>query len=477
MRLHQSVALFSSFLVVTLTGCAHAPKVVPIANADARTPHAYYTLPKASFTAETVGDLHSFTAGPLTGDLAKWLKDDKASCTYQRLMNPDDICYWRFKIKRRKPADALAACETDSSFKVAGQVSLELKQPLTVTASSVADETQQYAVDISPQLFEKTRIDLAFSPAGSITAFKAESTNLIAQTIESVAADVAAGFTLTSKQDGAQVRPASVAGKGLQELVNALARKKRERDVAASRPDSAAALAAIDEEIVRLRALAEGTDVTEPFKIKVDYVPSGRDSGNYAEAVGAEKALQDGWGCTDGFELYAALAIKPDESSAKIADAIGAKAFAADGLRYRVPVVAEAALRFTCRKAAADRNGLCAAASGKSVPFGAQLTVPQWGPTIALPRRMGWGAGAIDAKLDPSTAALLSLSTTSEKSFEAAVLNRVYDSYVARQAAAKKDTERANLERERAVLEDQVKICAARQALGQPPGDDCPHGP
>lgn len=492
--------------ILTVVGCAHTPKVTDATAADVSRQKVFYTLPKVAVTATVVAELSTFTPGPLTSELDQWAATEQALCSPADLAKPEHLCFWRLAVKRPSAANAVAACKTTPKSIPPGwwpgQISLTFAQPAVITTRAKPDATEQYAVYLGAPVFEKTALEMTFSPAGGVSSFSATSTNLIAETAESMFLGLAKRMTVSAeeKTDGDEVSTLSIIG--LKELAKQLAAERQRRIAAAARPDSEAAVAAIEAEIAQLRALAEGVVTVKPFEITIEHepcksAPSAQNAktpqicpGRVHEVVDdttiwREKSSDKGdsldsrFPCADPIKLHAVSVMTPDADSLSLANTAQEKSKIGKGLRYRVPVVANGELRVTCSLNGdgdnAKRNGRCGVGTtGYSVEYGTPLIVPQWGYVLSLPRNLGWRAGALKATLDPATGALATVSASNEASLGASLVNQSYQALLARQEAGKKDTERAALERERAVLEEQVKICNARVALGLPPGDGCP---
>lgn len=482
-------ALPLALAVYVVVGCAHAPSVSKASLAKDKHSHAFYSLPKVAFQASIAGEKRTFKAGPATQELIAWEANEGKTCTLAAFMNPDNICYWRLETKKPNTQGAVAVCATDMHYGVPGEASLRFPTPATLTVTAKPDPAEQYAVRLGSQPFEQTEMSMAFSN-GVLSSFTAKSTSLVAETLEKVTGDLVNVFT-----SAAPLGPKSMAPyPRLSALIRQLKDRQDARTRAASLADSAAAVASMDAQIAQLRALAEGVQDMKPFEIKAELEPStrwpppGLACNEKDEMANADKGyftlltqtsdkesgplvhLSARLGCGMKNQLDARLVVYAHACSRNAARTLSNRSKPNDnGLRYRVPTTAAAAVRLICKP---PLTGECVA--GMDVPLSPNVTVPQWGTTLALPRRLGWRAGSLDAKLDASTGALTSINASQQGSLEAALVADAHKDLLARREAASKDSERAALERERAVLEHQVKICEARRTLGLPPGDGCP---
>jgi hypothetical protein len=460
---------------IAIGGCANAPKVVDVNQTDAKHSYAFYSLPKVAFQATVVGEKHSFTPGAITAELTAWRKAEQKKCTYQQLTDPQEICFWRLRSKMPSTDGALASCATDGAYGQRGLALLRIGQAATLTTTSRPDPSQHFAVQLGSQLFEQTEVTLAYSPSGALSSFTAKSTSLVAETLESFLAQSINLSTNTGAPGSITSYP------NLTNLVQKLAQLHDDRKIAASRPDSAGALATIDARIAQLRELAEGSTDIKPLDIKVALDPASQwptqageatcnSNGSLLQASGPVFEIHKGLSCSDDAAFVAQLHLVADACSRSTATAAaGATQEVGEGLRYRFPVTATATIALTC-----EEPWVGACRNMPKLPVAASVVVPQWGPTLTLPRRLGWRSGSLDAKLDPVTGSLASLNATHQGSLEAALLADAYKDRAASKEAGGKDGERIDLERERAVLEHQVKICEARRLLQLPPGEGCP---
>lgn len=486
-RQHLALVVAATLL---LGACATAPRVTPLASAKKNAPVIAYALPKTELGVALVGEKSTFKAGPLTRELEEWLaerKKDGKACTPSQLQNDGEICFWNLRVARRDTEGSAMYCATAPDFGIAGQASLHFDGPPLVTSTVWPDSTQVYAVHLEKPLFQSTELEMKLSPSNTLTSFTAKATNDVAVTIEKGLS----GAFLTR----ARTSPPLVSTQGgLQGLVDRLKALRDERKKAAGLPDSKDALAAIDTEIAATRALAEGISKTVPFKWNLKYEPESAPNcgdGNTAtictiRGTGKSSPVpkSNPLSCANtAAALTAVIEVKSFADSLAIAQGAANHATKADGLRYRQPVEAGVGLRLTCvgsRGSCSDKASGPPDNKAEGVGFAAEgrFMVPQWGPTLALSRNVGWRSGSIAAGIDPNTGALTSASATRQGGLLSSLVNEEFAQYKAAQEAAAKaaqvDGERVGLERERALLEHQVKICEARRLLQLPAGDDCP---
>jgi len=473
---HRAVLIAISLL---LGACATAPRVTPLAKATHNAPVIAYALPKSELGIALVGEMSKFKAGPLTSDLDEWTaerKKDNQACTASELRNEDNICFWNLRVSRRDTEGAAMSCATSPAYGIAGQGSLHFDTPPVITSTTWPDSSQLYAVHLEKPLFQSTELDMKLSASNTLTSFTAKATNDIAATVEKSLSGAVFARALHSSPEVA------THGK-LDWLIGRLKVLRAERRMAASLPDSNNALATIDAEIAATRALAEGTSKTVPFKLNLKFEPlsapgCGDDDAATRCAIpatGSSNPLlkSNPLGCLKkSASLSAIVEVNSFPDSLAVAQAIADHMTKADGLRYRQPVEAGVVVRLTC----VDSGGTCA----PGVAFSAEgrFMIPQWGPTLALSRNVGWRSGSIAAGLDANTGALTSASATRQGGLLSGLVNEEFVQYKAGQESAAKaaqvDRERVSLERERALLEHQVKICEARRQLQLPVSKDCP---
>lgn len=483
----KSLPYFVGALSLILAGCASAPKAVKLENANSSNKNGIvtYMLPKSAYTVSATWEKRTYAPGRLTEDLENWLK--KKSCTKADTLNPKSLCFWDLKQAKTPAGSTVLQCKGETNTVIS---LVRTADPILTTTTSW-DTSQHYAIELARRPFQSSELQVDYSPTGTLGGYTAKSTNLIAETVEKIAISLADRNFNEEVTTAASEQPCD-ASPALCAWVEKLAALEEKRSEVLMGPDPKGASALIDEQIKALRALAEGVERTGPFSIRISLDPPSRDypentpPTTYA-APAEDKTLAKKLRCKEDGLADTSLSLADTSLTFRLqpktveADSIRTvwekNTVTSPALFYRLPLPATPSIAIKCTGAGVIEESRCLADGGFTSGFPA-VVVPQWGPTLALPRTLGWRSGALTAKLDPLTGALTSLSASSQGALEASVLNGLYAADTARraaeQAAAAKDTERATLERERILLEEQVKICAARRALGQPPGDECP---
>lgn len=492
--MNRVTCVATGLLIVGLAGCATAPKAVRVGDVSTKsvTGIVTYMLPKSAFAVSATWERRTYVPGPLTGELLAWEAESKSLCTADKALSPNSICFWRLSRAMTPAASTIFQCDGNDG----AVISLVSTADPVLSISASWDTEQHFAILLAKQAFQASELQVDFSPFGTLGGYSAKSTSLIAETVEKVATEVAGQVLFDpTEPEIASVTDDCANWRSLCALVKRLAALEAGRSQALRGSDPKGASGVIDEQIKALRALAEGTERTGPFSIRIavdpatkasrviaNVTPDGQASAkssatyDYAEDASIAKKLR----CMDGFaEAKLTFRLDAKELEEKAIERVEVRsAVNSPALYYRLPVPASPSLSITCSGARVNEASRCTAESGGFKTGFPTVVVPQWGPTLALPRTLGWRSGALAAKLDPLTGALISLNASSQGALEASVLNGLYAADVARRAAEKadagKDHERAALERERVLLEEQVKICAARRALGQPLGDACP---
>lgn len=474
-------------LTLMLAGCASAPKAVRVGDLDSgnKSSVVTYMLPKSSYTVSTTWEKRTYAPGPLTEELVKWLKGGANNCTAMDAADPESPCYWGFRVARTPAASAILQCDDGKGKSIS--IVRTADPVLTTTASW--DTSQHFAIELAKRPFQSSELQVDYSPMGTLGGYTAKSTNLIAETVEKATTEWLGGrvFKMPNRSLRSTGPTPCEGASGLCDLVGQLADLEEKRQQVLMGPDPKAASALIDEQIKALRALAEGEEWVGPFSIRISLDPQPKDYsvGTPMEVYAApavDTALARKIGCgSDKASATLMFRLEPNPGEVQAIESVAKSTnVRSPALFYRLPLPAKPSIAISCKvvpdiEAAGESR--CAQSGGFKTSF-PEVMVPQWGPTLALPRTLGWRSGALTAKLDPLSGALLSLNSSSQGSLGASILNGLYTADTARraaeQAAAAKDTERAALERERILLEEQVKICAARRALGRPPGDDCP---
>jgi len=499
MRILLIVAFFC-----LMQACAHSPKVIRSFELKEQSNVTCYSLPRADVTVAGTLLQKTFYPGPYTAALEAWLKskdNGASSCRGHEMLDPLHKCYWGFRSNRPPTADALAFCDLATGTESTGlnQRYLYRSEPLIAKTSASPDPHAHFAIDMNPSLFEKLETGITVDVSGVITDFKATSTNLAAETAQALisrAVDVAA-FPM---EDGGHVNRIDE----IQFLVNHLAEAERERLRFFDFPNPAAAVAAIDAKIARLRQLAEGRVDEKPFIVSLDLNPDiARDVVNKQQSNSTEPKNLLGCAaptCENGGDCGSCgicpaisfrTVVTADVDSVRTSETAKSYGLESGSLRYRVPVRASTAVDLRCWNLAIFTDvekktavAPCTASIsgpdtkpiiiGVSIPVQGPVVIPQWGPTLALPRDLGWRSGSISARLDANTGALLTISAKNDDAVAAGLVNDAYKAALAREKAGGVDEERLAIERESAILQNRVKICLARSELGLPPGPECP---
>lgn len=481
----KSLPCLIGVLSLSLVSCASAPKAIKVENVNSSMKKGLvtYMLPKSAYAVSATWEKRTYVPGVLTPDLKAWLLTRDKFCTKADAFDSESLCAWGLGEVMTPAASTVLQCEGDKDT----VISLVRTADPVLTTTTSWDTSQHYAIELARRPFQSSELQVDYSPIGTLGGYTAKSTNLIADAAEKVATELAGdvfldpptGATNVANKQLCNGSPALCAW--AQKL--AALQKKRLEVLMGQDPKGASAL--IDEQIKALRALAEGVERTGPFSIKITLDPPSKNySANtpltaYA-APAEDDALATKLRCSKNLaNAVLTFRLDPNPAEVKAIESVAERSVVSSpALFYRLPLPAIPSITINCSGAGVPDAARCTVASGGFKSDFPTILVPQWGPTLSLPRTLGWRSGALTAKLDPLTGALTSLSASSQGALEASVLNGLYTADTVRraaeQAAAAKDTERATMERERILLEEQVKICAARRTLGQPLGDECP---
>lgn len=488
----RSIRCLVGFLSMALAGCASAPKAVPINDARESNKNGIvtYMLPKMTYSVAATWEKRTYVPGPLTPDLEDWLATNAASCTKTDVFDPESLCAWGLEPALTPASSTALQCQGIKGT----TISLVRSADPVLTSTPTWDTSQHFAIELASHPFQQSELQVEYSPIGTLGGYAAKSTNLIAETVEKVATEALAGVFLDPPTNAtsatAATTPRCKGSPALCAWVLELASLDKERRKVMMGADPKGASALIDDQIKALRALAEGTERTGPFSIRIGLDPPAKeykktvDDSSKVNVPAYDKptvdaALATTLRCAEGLaSATLTFGLKPSQAEAEAVKRVFEKNNVEEpALFYRLPLSATPMIAIKCSGGGISSGSRCAEPDGFTSRF-PPVVVPQWGPTLALPRTLGWRSGALSAKLDPNTGALTTLNVSSQGSLEASVLNGLYSADAARraaeQAAGAEDTERTTLERERILLEEQVRICAARRALGQPPGDECP---
>lgn len=407
-------------------------------------------------------------------------------------------------IAERKAEEAEASGTCDAAVRkmieLSQEVHLTFASALPATTAVNADPMAQFAIDLDPGAFEKLQYELAFAADGALTDFKATSTNTVSKVTAQLLGGLISGAGVEMSSDKSTLLQGL--DKPLQGLVNVMVKEDDRREAAYKLPNPAPMLADIDLKLAALRELAEGRLSEESVPVSMESNPddamikkqstadSPQDRYFVVPREGTSPltaktgALLARMNCADLSKspiptgsVGAPLSLKivgkvaPLESSRTIAQNAGDHGTKEGSLRYRVPVLAAASATLEC---GGMLDALCAKPGGATIPIRGELIVPQWGPTLATPRTFGWAGGSVTAKLDAKTGVLLAITGGSDDSLAGTLINGAWQRELEKKKAEANDGELSALQREQAVLEAKMKICAAQASLGRELSPDCP---
>lgn len=443
-------------LATCLSACATGPKVqqVPRGQGDA-SERVLYALPRAMVVATVPVTFSTFVSTPLTAEIPK-------TCTFAERLDMRDACYWRFRSKDPGADGALLAC-------VQGAASHYLfpGEAPTVVTVPVPDPDRVFAVSLRARGFERLTVGLTLSQGGAPSSLKYEATAPFLDTLKTVIG-AARMLTSTSKAllfatGNQSVSSASVAQTDLQMVVDALATLEQARlNLAKSPGATQASLDAIRDQQSVLRALVEGSvrPVEDKFILLFDpenLEDSERRTARRISMVNAGKG-DPLLPCDPRTTTDWILKLTPQPDALAFAKAnLPSASDKEDGFKYRVPLFTEAVLEIGNPPVSGDPPNLRVAAP---------VVVPQWGWVRSLPRRIGLGAGSLEATLDPATGALTKVGSMADNTAGLDATRAVLGEIERQRADPAPPDVKSELER-------QVAICAARHRLGMPLEGDC----
>lgn len=464
LRLHASLRAAAFAGSLALAACASGPRVEPVqpSSGGDHTERVLYALPRALIAVNVPVTVTTFRATALTAMIG-----ESAECTVQQRLDPSQECYWRFRSQDPGGDGALLSCSEGNVRKY-----LMLADSPAAIAVPVPDPEQIFAVDLVARGFQRLKVDLALSQSGapSKLAFSASSpvteiADLIlsqSQTLEIRALGHGRGVpAFGSATPGSGRSP-------INEVVAKLAALEVAKIALMRQPGAtASSFEQIAREQQRLRAMVEGTVTQESSVARLVFDPGSIRNLNSPiiverPQIGSDAENQVGLDCGSGVVSRGEwkLQLRAQEGSRAYAQANQSSVAApvGSGYRYRVPVWATASLMFD--GCSSDRSK-CAPSYH---PIPGSLAIPQWGPTRALPRRVGIGEGAVESTIDPVTGALVAVGSEGDNG---AALDAIKD------FAQRLEPRPRVAPDELGTLERQVSICTARYQLGQPLEGEC----
>lgn len=200
-----------------------------------------------------------------------------------------------------------------------------------------------------------------------------------------------------------------------------------------------------------------------PAALRAD-ASAGKGASHQGQVGQANQAIQQGAG--DTATAYLTLDLRADGLASLVATERGCTATrngrcaSPQGLYYRVPREAHARVWWT---------------QGSEDLSARDLLIPQLGVTLALPANTGRLSAKQAIRVYPESGALRTLEGETQ-TLSAEQIDRATDTTLRVIEATGTDRELLRLERERAVLEESVRIKEAREKLGEGDGGDRPGG-
>lgn len=486
-------------LLITLAGCAHGPVVTKIEEDNTlkdQNHQVFYALPRTLVHVDMpvgtqklqCGLLHWLGAslpdgplslpGPCPGSVDKTTSHtiDKLrfqngelvageKCSIEETLNPSDVCALRFRRAELSMGNELFSCQDNVNVVLAGDPS--------VTLDTVPDPEHIYAVNLKPGLFEKLQLDLELAAGGAPTRLSSMSSSALANVTQTMLG-AAAGTTVKGNKifslptSGTQPDQVIVAVKAVMGRILAL---EAERQAKLREANGQAAAMALAAEQARLRTLIEGGIHTTEQRLRITFDPPDAES-KFLSVVTTLEGF-DPCGSSPTSAVIARLHLHTDgHTDAWVRRQTPAEGDQGEqGFRYRVPRYANAAIELCLKECPDPRNS---GGTEKQLQAGQQgryqiaraLPINQWGTVRSLPRRLGMGAGAVKAALDPMTGALKLIGTEGAGSMQ--------QPFIAAMTEADKDHELSALQREKTELELRKSICENRKNLGLPIPEYCP---
>lgn len=461
--MNSGVRLLISRLVcvggIALSGCAYTHKVVPVSKAGTGD-YVYYALPRTVVMATALVSVSTVDPAPPCGNLEKYLMP---------------LGLERPKISAGK-------------FMTVHKTSLERR--------SEPDPEERYAVRVSGT--GNSELALELNARGALTKGSSESRDIIVPTVVG-ALEMAA--SIAGKLFGASKDQREELCDGVKVQLDDLRRRLLELD---SSPGAADPKEILEYKAARLQlqakvleAMFTGVKPGAPQKIVCDVRPKKVvSSGNATESTTSSDYTLFTWTVAGGIDPSAAsvpevecdipagLSIGENDrargSDRTVSERIRAKHSAVLGVGTRhssdLVSVPESTPRsgergFYYRIPAfrtlevLDRIG---SDRSERISDRVEWAIPQLGSTRSLPRLRSTGSAKVSVTLDPDTGALLAVMAKEEQAdFDAAAgrLGKSIAGVLEARTAAKDDDELERLKREQAILEAQVAIDAAREAL------------
>lgn len=474
-RKRSSIVVLAALLTV---GCAHGPKVFPAASAEAdKRDLVFYALPKATPSFAIGIAKTSYRKGELTQQLKEWLATEESACTWRDRQNGESPCAWEFSLRKAETPKESLQCVLSEADSEAGVVWTAITmESLVVTPATAPDPAAQFAVQLSPGPLEKLKTSMTLDALGGLTGFEATATNVVAETVRGAVAS-ALSASVAGDGDGGGVA-AAAAKNDLEVLAGMLNELEKKKVGPTGQLVNAEALKVIEAAQLRLRSIAEGELVVAKEKLEArpdiarivwPLQPSALSARVVADLQVGGKAK-----CVlAGGEARVHIVLAPSEDSAALVTSAYREPPADAGLRYSLPVMTRASALLLKQSGPVRTQAIDRAYSAGELQVvdsivgdAASIPVPQWGPIMALPRSLGWGSGALSAKLDAATGALVFISSDVQGAPIGETLKDIY-------TRSQQDDALNSARAEKEALERQVSICASRRALRMPLGD-CP---
>lgn len=443
-------------LSILVSGCATGPQVTRLSKGEqGASGHVLYALPRAMVTVNLPVKISTFVGTHLTKEIPK-------DCTVEQRLKLNDACYWRFRTKDPGADGAILHC----SDKKASYYLLPTESPVAISVP-VPDPDQVYAVDLRAKGFAKLAVGLTLSQSGAPSALEYTATAPVIEQLRTVMGVGRSIGLFASATVSAEIRTQESRSSDLQKVVNALAVLEQNRlDLAKSPGATQASMDAISARQAALRALVEGVVLSTESTFSLAFDPP-----NLVESDERKVTLIPMVAAGGGQEILPCAPEKSSEWQLLLKPQAGSLVFAkaneshnkerdstkADGFHYRVPLFTEAALQL---------GGTLETDTPIRVRIPVPVVIPQWGWVRALPRRLGIAAGAVASTLDPATGALIKVSSTADNTAGLEATQALLGEIAQRRATPPPPDEKAALER-------QVAICAARHRLGIPAEGDC----
>lgn len=467
-------------LAVMIAACAHGPRVTHVGSTSTVNrlddSHVFYSLPRTLVAVEAPVFIRSVEQGLLHsfgGDGSPF------SAQRQCVGNSNDPVIQRLCARGLKPATA-----SRNNFLLdcpGGKAVIASESTISARLVPIPDVQHVYAVRMRAGAFERLKTSLQFSSHGAPTSFSASGESTLMQLTQYMVAGATASLRIKpfldlplDRQPLTLLTPAT-----LPELLSRMDELDADLiELARKGTLSSASREVIQGELQRIKFQIEGRQIERTTTIRAIFDPTTSDgtfhaSGTMLALCPPLRTVDD---ATASIGVRARLTLEAVGEHTGYTRTVTAASAPlaqpeADGLRYRIPVLARGWLSLVVTTPDEDTSGSNCAYTGVGhiqgcIPLSDVMAIAQGGQVRALPRRLGFGSGSMEVSMDGTTGALTSITTESRGAGHDA----------ARTVAAElaKDHELSEWEREAKLLQHRTAVCDARRARGMPISDDCP---